>query len=40
VITLGSIINGTDYMRTGLSLEDLGLAGMDRAGLARYLEDG
>ena len=40
VIALGSVINQTDYLREGLSLEDLGLAGLSREQMSRYLQAG
>jgi opine dehydrogenase len=40
IITFASIANETDYMKTGLSLEDLGLAGMSNEQMARYLYEG
>jgi opine dehydrogenase len=40
VIALGSVINQTDYLKEGLSLQDLGLAGLDREQMLRYLNEG
>ncbi len=37
IITFGSLINQTDYMAEGLSLEKLGIAGLDREGLRNCL---
>ncbi len=40
VIALGSVINQTDYLKEGLSLEDLGLAGLSLKELIRFLQEG
>jgi opine dehydrogenase len=40
VIALGSVINQTDYLKEGLSLQDLGLSGLNKQELARYLNQG
>jgi opine dehydrogenase len=40
LIDLASLINRTDYRRTGWTPERMGLAGMDRDGLPNYLENG
>jgi opine dehydrogenase len=37
---IASVANGIDYLREGLTLERLGLDGLDAAGLARYVELG
>lgn len=38
IITLASIINQTDYMKEGLSLEELGIAGLDPVALRGFLQ--
>lgn len=40
VITLASVINQTDYYSEGRSLEELGIAGLDRNELSKVLQDG
>jgi opine dehydrogenase len=40
VIQLASIINQTDYMKEGISTEELGIAGMDRDKLMKVLSEG
>ena len=40
MIVLGGVMNKTDYMATGLTLEDLGIAHMDKDQLLAYLHDG
>ena len=40
VTALGSVINQTNYWETGLSPEQLGIAGLDRTQLKRLLERG
>ena len=40
IITLASIANQTDYLKEGLTLEQLGLAGLNREETTRYLYDG
>jgi opine dehydrogenase len=40
VISLSSIINQTDYMKEGLSLKHLGIDGLTRDALNRFLETG
>lgn len=40
IIALTSAINQTDYLEQGLSLEDMGIAGMDKDELMRVLEEG
>lgn len=37
---IASTANGIDYLRDGLTLERLGLGGLDAAGIARYVELG
>jgi hypothetical protein len=32
---VASVVNGIDYLQEGLTLERMGLAGLDRAGLER-----
>lgn len=40
LIVLGGVLNGRDYRAEGLTLERLGLAGVDPAELEAYLRDG
>jgi opine dehydrogenase len=40
LIVVGGVLNGRDYRREGLTLERLGLQGVDRADLDAYLRDG
>ena len=40
VIHLASVINQTDYYSEGRSLEELGIAGLDRNELGKVLRDG
>jgi opine dehydrogenase len=40
VIEFGSIINQTDYMREGISLEDLGIGGLSKNDLKQILNEG
>lgn len=40
VIILGSVINETDYMSSGLSLEEIGIKGLSRDKLRRFLNEG
>ena len=40
LLALGSAINGRDFRRTGRTLENIGLAGMNRDELKRVLRDG
>ena len=40
VIEIASIINETNYWEKGRSLEELGIAGLDRGELKRVLEYG
>lgn len=39
-LTIGSAICGEDFARSGRTLESLGLAGLDRAGMQRLLQEG
>jgi len=34
---LASVVNEIDYLNEGLTLERMGLAGLDRDGMARYV---
>ena len=40
MIVLGGVMNKADYMKTGLSLEDLGIGHLDKTQLHAYLRDG
>jgi opine dehydrogenase len=40
VITLASVVNGTDYFEKGRSLEELGIADLNKRQLIRLLRDG
>ncbi|MBN2034347.1 MAG: NAD/NADP octopine/nopaline dehydrogenase family protein [Deltaproteobacteria bacterium] len=40
VINLGSVINQTDYMREGISLEEMGISGLSRDELKHFLYEG
>jgi opine dehydrogenase len=40
VIRLGSVINQTDYMSEGVSLEEIGIKGFSRDDLRRFLNEG
>jgi opine dehydrogenase len=40
VIKFGSVINQTDYMREGMSLEEIGISGLSRDELIRFLNEG
>ncbi len=40
VIQLASVINRTDYWRTGRGVKDLGLSKFDKQGLKKYLQEG
>ena len=40
MIVLGGVMNHTDYFESGLSLEDLGIAHLDRDELQAYLREG
>jgi opine dehydrogenase len=40
MITLASVMTGTDFRKTGVTLEDLGIARMDRQMLNAYLREG
>ena len=40
LIDLASLVNGVDYRREGLTLEKLGLAGMDTAAITEYVRHG
>ena len=40
MIRLGSIISGEDYLRTGMNLEDLGIAHLSDSQLLTYLRKG
>jgi len=40
VIEFGSVINQTDYMKEGVSLEELGIAGLSKEDLERVLNEG
>lgn len=40
VIEFASVVNQTDYMTEGLSLEELGIAGLDRDELRQLLDEG
>lgn len=40
MIVLGGVMNKADYMTTGLTLEDLGIAHLDKDQLLAYLHDG
>lgn len=40
LITLAGTLNQVDYRREGLTLEKMGLAGIDRDGIPRYLQEG
>jgi opine dehydrogenase len=40
LVTLADAVMGTDSWQSGRSLADLGIAGLDRAALERYLQDG
>ena len=40
MIVLGGVMNKTDYMATGLTLEDLGIAHLDKEQLLVYLREG
>jgi opine dehydrogenase len=40
LVTLADAVMGTDSWQTGRSLADLGIAGMDRRALERYLATG
>ena len=40
MIVLGGVMNKTDYMATGLTLEELGIAHLDKDQLLAYLHEG
>ena len=40
VITFGSVINQTNYMKEGISLEELGISGLSKDDLKRLLSEG
>ena len=40
VIQLASVINRTDYWKTGRGMKDLGLSKFDKQGLKKFLLDG
>jgi len=40
MITLASVMTGTDFRKTGVTLEDLGIARMDRRMLNSFLREG
>ena len=40
MITLGSVMTGKDFYKNGLTLEDLGIAHMDKEQLLDYLNNG
>jgi len=40
IVDLSNLVCGTDYMKQGLNLRKLGIAGMTRARLLRYLQTG
>ncbi len=40
MITLASVMTGTDFRKTGVTLEDLGISHMDRQMLNAYLREG
>ena len=40
VIQFASVMKDTDYWKTGMTLESLGIAGLDRAKLSKYLSEG
>jgi opine dehydrogenase len=40
MITLASIMTGTDFRKSGVTLKDLGIAHMDRQMLNAYLREG
>jgi opine dehydrogenase len=39
-LAIGSAICGEDFLRTGRTLETLGLGHLDRAGLRQFLQEG
>jgi opine dehydrogenase len=40
VIQLASVINRTDYCKTGRGMQQLGLSKLDKKGLKKFLLDG
>jgi len=40
VIQLASVINRTDYWKTGRGVKELGLSGLDKKSLKRFLLEG
>ena len=40
MIVLGGVMNKTNYMETGLTLEDWGIANLDKEQLLAYLHEG
>jgi len=40
VIELGSVINQTDYMKEGMSLEEIGISRLSQSELRRFLDEG
>ncbi|GAH83172.1 unnamed protein product, partial [marine sediment metagenome] len=40
IIELASVINQTNYMEEGMSLEELGIAGLSKEELAKALQEG
>ena len=40
MITLGSVMTGKDFYKTGMTLEDLGIAHMDKDQILDYLHNG
>ena len=40
MIVLGGVMNKTDYLESGLKLEDLGIGHMDKEALLAYLNEG
>jgi opine dehydrogenase len=40
IITMASVINGTDYMQEGISLEQLGLASLSKKQILKVLNEG